>query len=225
MSDTAAGSVLGSDLRAVLLAAGSGERLGGQPKALVRIDGEPLVRRQVRVLQAAGITEVTVVLGAGAAQARAALADLVVAVVENPAHRDGQASSVMAGLSALAAGEGPVLVALVDQPLLGAGDVRALIGAYAARGAARAVVPEFAGQRGNPVIVAGSVVAAVLAERPRAALRGWLDGHSAEVLRWSAGSEAYTFDLDTPADVERFVARSGCTVQLPFAATGVLTDG
>ena len=61
---------------ALLLAAGSGERLGGQPKALLRIDGEPLVRRQVRLLSAAGLEDVVVVVGARAAQARAALAGL-----------------------------------------------------------------------------------------------------------------------------------------------------
>ncbi|HZG92134.1 MAG TPA: NTP transferase domain-containing protein, partial [Pseudonocardia sp.] len=37
----------------MLLAAGAGRRMGG-PKALVELDGEPLVRRAVRVLAEGG---------------------------------------------------------------------------------------------------------------------------------------------------------------------------
>ncbi len=38
----------------------------GRPKALVELDGEPLVRRAVRVLRDGGLTPVVVVLGARA---------------------------------------------------------------------------------------------------------------------------------------------------------------
>ena len=201
---------------ALLLAAGSGERLGGQPKALLRIDGEPLVRRQVRLLSAAGLEDVVVVVGARAAQARAALAGLDVSVIENPDHRAGQASSVMAGLAALPVSRLPVLVALVDQPLLDAADLGAILDAYAARGPARAVVPEFGGRRGNPVVVARTVVDAVLAGRPPGALRGWLDAHPGDVRRWSAPTDHFTVDLDTPADIGALVARTGCRIEPPL---------
>jgi molybdenum cofactor cytidylyltransferase len=198
---------------AVLLAAGSGERLGGRPKALLKINGEFLVRRQARLLCAAGCPTV-VVLGARAAEARAALVGLEVAIIENPAYRTGQASSVMAGLSVLTGDPRPVLVALVDQPLLTEGDVAALLGRYAARGTARAVVPEVGGLRGNPVVVARAVVDAVLADRMAGALRAWLDAHPQDVLHWPVDNDHYIVDLDTPADVARLVARTGWRVEL-----------
>ena len=217
----------GPDVRhgaaALLLAAGRGERLGGQSKALLRIDGEPLVRRQVRLLMAAGLQEVVVVVGARAAQAREALAGLDVAVIDNPDHRAGQASSVMAGLAAVPVSPLPLLIALVDQPLLDAADLRAVLDAYAARGPARAVVPEFDGRRGNPVVVARAVVDAVLAGRPRAALRGWLDAHPGEVRRWSAPSDHFTVDLDTPADIGVLSQRTGWRIDPPLPEEGALS--
>ena len=49
----------------LLLAAGAGRRMGG-PKALVELDGEPLVRRGIRLLTDGGCDPVTVVVGASA---------------------------------------------------------------------------------------------------------------------------------------------------------------
>ncbi|MGA0795601.1 MAG: NTP transferase domain-containing protein, partial [Quisquiliibacterium sp.] len=52
---------------AVLLAAGFASRMRGIVKLLLEIDGEPLVRRTLRVLHEAGVGDVVVVLGHHAA--------------------------------------------------------------------------------------------------------------------------------------------------------------
>ena len=48
---------------AVLLAAGSGSRMGQRPKSLLELGGVPLIRRQLIALSGAGMDEVVVVLG------------------------------------------------------------------------------------------------------------------------------------------------------------------
>ena len=48
---------------AVLLAAGSGSRIGHRPKSLLELGGVPLIRRQLIALSGAGVDEVVVVLG------------------------------------------------------------------------------------------------------------------------------------------------------------------
>ena len=95
----------------LLLAAGAGRRMG-RPKALVELDGEPLVRRGVRLLRQGGCDPVVVVVGASAEQVRLLCEDA--RVVEAAGWSTGMATSQQAGLAA-AAGEACV-VALVDQP-------------------------------------------------------------------------------------------------------------
>ena len=48
---------------AVLLAAGSASRMGGQPKCLLQLDGRSLIVRQIQALQAVGLNDIVVVLG------------------------------------------------------------------------------------------------------------------------------------------------------------------
>lgn len=54
-------------MRALILAAGDGSRLGneasGEPKALFKIDGVPLIERAISQLKVAGIREIVVVTG------------------------------------------------------------------------------------------------------------------------------------------------------------------
>ena len=64
-------------VRGLLLAAGEGRRMG-MPKALVReADGTSWLHRSLAALRDGGCAEVTVVLGAGAAEARTLLDETV----------------------------------------------------------------------------------------------------------------------------------------------------
>lgn len=93
---------------AVVVAAGSGSRLGAQvPKALVPVAGTPLVAHAVRRLRAGGVEDVVVVAPAdhleAVREAVGAGADVVVGGASRQA-------SVAAGLAALPAGAQVVLV-------------------------------------------------------------------------------------------------------------------
>jgi CTP:molybdopterin cytidylyltransferase MocA len=103
----------------LLLAAGAGRRFGG-PKALAEIDGEPMVLRSLRVLEAAGCTPIRVVVGAAADEVRALLPNPDQAVFAED-WAGGMGASLQAGLAALEAIEGPVaaLIHLVDLPWTG----------------------------------------------------------------------------------------------------------
>ena len=83
----------------IVLAAGTGSRFG-RTKQLVPIDGIPLVLYAVTALRDAGVDEIVVVTGHDADAVEAVLPDGV-RPVRNPAFRDGQATSLAAGLHAL----------------------------------------------------------------------------------------------------------------------------
>ena len=157
----------------VLLAAGDGSRFG-RPKALVELNGQTLAERGVNLLRAGGAHPILVVTGAAPVELDGTDS------VYNPAWRTGMGSSLRAALQALSAATdagptdgtaadagatgsvdsadeagadvGAVVVALADQPLVGAESVARLIAAY--HDGATVAVATYGGQPRNPVLLA-----------------------------------------------------------------------
>lgn len=202
---------------AVLLAAGSGSRLGNRPKSLLELGGVPLIRRQLIALSGAGVDEVVVVLGHHAAAIEAAVQDFPVTLARNPEPDAGQASSVRIGLQALTGKLDAVIVALADQPLVNAQDITALIGAFKKRGDASMVVPRVAGEPGNPVMFEAALRDEWLAGQADAACRQWRNANPQRVHWFDTDISRYRVDIDTPDDLERFRERTGHELRWPQA--------
>jgi CTP:molybdopterin cytidylyltransferase MocA len=197
----------------LLLAAGGGRRMG-RPKATVELDGEPLVRRGVRALRAAGLAPVVVVLGAGLPDT-AALLDEGTRWVPAPGwDTEGQAASLRAGLEALegledtdAADVTAALVALVDTPGIGP-DALARVAARAAGPDGPGVLARgaVAGRAGHPVLLGRAHWKAVhAAASGDAGARDFLRGRD-DVAAVEIGDVAVDDDLDTPEDLQRWNA-------------------
>jgi CTP:molybdopterin cytidylyltransferase MocA len=196
--------VPGGHVAGLLLAAGAGRRFGG-PKALAAFRGRLLVEHALGVLTAGGCAPRYVVLGAAAGQVLAA-ADLGgAAVVRNEAWESGMGSSLRAGLAALPAGVGAVVVCLVDQPNVGPEAVRRLAAAYA--GGARAAVATYGGAPRNPVLLARDVWSAAAADAvgDRGA-RAFLRAHPELVSLVPCDGTGTPDDADTVADLARLAA-------------------
>lgn len=184
----------------VLLAAGAGRRLGG-PKALVTVCGERLVERGVRLLTEGGCAPVVVVLGAGADEVRSRCTLGEARIVVNERWPSGMASSLHAGIGALHDhAVGAVVVALVDQPLVGAEAVRRLGAAWRAGG--EVVVAGYDGAPRNPVLIDRAWWPEVLAEATgdRGA-RDFLRARPQLVHVVDCSDTGSPDDLDTPADL------------------------
>lgn len=205
---------------AVILAAGSGSRLGGTAKALIRIDGVALVQRLIAAVQGAGIRDVVVVTG----DYHDAIAQLVTPagarVVRNADAAKGQATSVRLGLRH--AGQQPgaaaqaVMLLLCDQPLLTSADLLDLIDAFERRPCGEFVVPRLPSQRrGNPVLASRQAVQAILASNTYVACRDYMDAHPESVYYMDTDNDHYLVDMDVPQDLVSVRARLACTVELP----------
>jgi nicotine blue oxidoreductase len=194
----------------VLLAAGEGSRFG-RPKALVELDGQTLAERGVALLRAGGADPVLIVTGAAQVdlgpehQAR---------TVYNGEWRTGMGSSLRAALRALTELEagpevGAVVVALADQPLVGAAAVGRLIAAYQA--GAGVAVAAYAGRPRNPVLLAREhwpeVIATATGDQ---GARAFLRARPDLVTLVECGDTGRPDDIDTPADLEHIeVSRPG----------------
>ena len=84
----------------LVLAAGASRRLG-EPKQLLRVDGESLVHRAVRFGLATNPAQALLVLGAGAGEVRAEVADLPVTPLVCDQWQAGLGASLAAGMAAL----------------------------------------------------------------------------------------------------------------------------
>jgi CTP:molybdopterin cytidylyltransferase MocA len=136
----------------LLLAAGSGTRMG-KPKALMRdADETPWLRRTVTVLQEGGCDPVTVILGAGADEAVPLLEGTGTDVVIADDWAEGMGASLLAGLRAIAGSDAvAAVVMLVDLP-----DVTAEVVRHVAVRVTRAdqlVRASYAGRPGHPVVI------------------------------------------------------------------------
>ena len=200
---------------AVLLAAGSGSRLGGRPKSLLELGGVPLIRRQLIALSGAGVDEVVVVLGHHAEVIEAAVQDFPVTLARNLTPDDGQASSVRIGLQALTGKLDAVIVALADQPMINAQDITDLISAFKKRGEASMVVPRVAGEPGNPVVFEAALRDEWLASGANAACRRWREANPGRVHWLDTDNRRYRVDIDTPDDLLRFSERTGHVLRWP----------
>jgi CTP:molybdopterin cytidylyltransferase MocA len=176
----------------IVLAAGSGSRLG-QPKADLVLDGTRLLDRAIATLRAGGCTEVIAVVRPGTRADDAT-------VVENPKPERGVGSSLRIGLNA-ATGDVAVIM-LVDTPGIGPAAVRQLL----AEGAPVAVAT-YAGRRGHPVAIARAYwpQVAALADADYGARR-FLTAYPELVIEVPCVGDPV--DLDTAADVAAWHARS-----------------
>lgn len=195
-------------LAAIVLAAGESTRMG-QPKALLPWAGVPLVRHQVDLLAAQPpIDQLVVVVGSLLDEVRMALDGSPARVVANPRYREGRATSLAAGASALKSGPTGVLVVSVDQPLA-ADLLDPLLAAWRTDPDAL-WRPSYEGRGGHPLIIPPGI-APELAQVTEATqgLRAVVTRHRHRLRSAPVQSELAVLNLNTPADYAAAEPSSG----------------
>lgn len=189
----------------IVLAAGAGRRYG-KPKALVELHGRLLVDRAADVLRAGGCDPVVVVLGASAdeVRARAGLDDVV--VTDNADWPTGMASSLRAGLTALAEtartenGVAATVILPVDVPGVTSAAVRRVIAAAPEPMAQALAAASYDGVRGHPVLLGSAHWAGIVATATGdSGARDYLRTH--DVRSVPCADIAVGTDVDRPEDL------------------------
>ena len=150
---------------AIILAAGEGKRMG-MPKALLEYEkGKSFLRALATTFGKAGC-DVLAVVGHCAQDVRDNTPD--VRMVENDAWRDGQLSSARAGLrAALDDGADVILVHPVDMPAVRTSTLKTLL---TKTDGTDAIVPEFEGAAGHPLVLTRAGAEKILSAQGTATL-------------------------------------------------------
>jgi len=186
---------------AIILAAGASRRLG-EPKQLVRVGGETLLDRTIRVVRESGVEDVFVVLGAHHKRIVSGAKLNTVHSIVNRDWEQGIGTSIQAGVHAVqeACIDARAAMLLVcDQPRLSSQHLRALIDAHASAREPTITASSYAGVAGIPAIFPAGQFAELLTLRVDSGAKLLLRNPKCALVEVPfAGGE---LDVDTPADL------------------------
>src|SRR6056297_2093348 len=140
-------------IHVLLLAAGGSSRMG-QPKPLLPWGKKNLLDHQVDILKQLGCP-IAVVLGSAAEAIRGQCDFSEIEVIENPDWKKGMGTSIAVGVSAIAKSHPDflgILIALVDQPLVGIDHFSNMVQAFEPEKENIIVSQDRAGQWSPPVL-------------------------------------------------------------------------
>jgi molybdenum cofactor cytidylyltransferase len=193
-------------ISAILLAAGSSQRMGPRNKLLLPWQGMTVLSATVKQLLAAGIEEVIVVTGHEAAETAAAVSTLPVHIIHNPHYTTGMTGSIQTGIS-IARGDG-LMICLADMVLITPQEYALLGTAFEQQyplDPLCIILPEYKGQKGNPVIFSSHYREAILQHPEMEGCRGLVRGHPDHHLYISMTTNHILEDMDSPEDYQALI--------------------
>jgi molybdenum cofactor cytidylyltransferase len=193
-------------IAALVLAAGRSSRMGTLNKLLISVDGKPMLRHAVDAVRGAGLDPVIVVTGHEREHVEAAVRELPVRTVHNPAFAEGLSSSLKAGLEAVPDTADGVLVCLGDMPRVSAADIERLVTAFNPVEGRAIVVPVRNGKRGNPVLWAKRFVPEMRALAGDVGARHLIGAYPEAVAEIEMPDDGILTDIDTPQALARLAA-------------------
>ena len=191
----------------IILAAGASRRMG-QPKQLLVLGGESLIRKAVKTALAVSQTQnVIVVLGANHDHIKLELTDLNCQIVINKNWQQGMGTSLKVGLQkalSLNPNIEACLFKLADQPFIKATHLNSIISAFA-KYSDKIIAAQYKERLGVPAMIPATIFPFLLSlnedQGARAIIKA--NAHLTEGVDFSD----VLFDIDTPEDYEKAIRK------------------
>jgi CTP:molybdopterin cytidylyltransferase MocA len=197
-------------LGGVILAAGESTRMGRDKALLPWPADAPVTSSQpTGTLLSAAIKAlnqycdfVVVVAGNNAEKLRAIVDSSGASLTINPEPDRGQFSSLQVGLAeVLSRGRDAAMVTLVDRPPPVAATLDGLVTAFERRDRiAWAVVPEFEGKHGHPIVIAREMIEVFLKAAPTSSAREIEHAHQQHISYVPVSDSRVAVNINTPED-------------------------
>jgi molybdenum cofactor cytidylyltransferase len=190
----------------VILAAGASSRMG-RDKALLPWRDGTFLSATIRALQPA--TELVIVVAGANAVTLEPIADSQAAFLAvNPNPQQGQFSSLQVGLQeVLNRGRDAAIVTLVDRPPSEVDTIEQLRAVFLTSDEQIwAVVPEFGGKHGHPIVIGREMIEAFLRAPVHSSARDVEHVHQAHIRYLPVNDPLVAANVDTPEDFEKLRA-------------------
>jgi molybdenum cofactor cytidylyltransferase len=193
---------------AILLAAGESSRMGGDFKPLLKWGTRTVIGACIDNLKRSRVDEIIVVLGFRESEIRARLAGAGVQFAINRDYRKGMLSSLKTGLPLVSPRCEGVLIALVDQPLIGPEVINPLVISYGDYDKPISI-PTYEGKHGHPIIVSRNFEEEImrLDDADPEGLKALINAHRHEIQEVPVEASTILEDIDLPEDYARLVAQ------------------
>jgi molybdenum cofactor cytidylyltransferase len=200
----------------VILAAGESTRMGSDkallqwpPASVAGSSGKTFLSAAIQSLNAYN-DMVIVVVGKNEANLSPVIYSTGASLVRNAAPEQGQFTSLQAGLrEVLNRGRDAAMVTLVDRPPVKAATLESLLAAFvAAADNIWAVVPEYRGKHGHPIIV-GREMIEIFLRAPAAGSPGDIQHQYQQHIEYASVDDPFVaWDVNTPQEYETLLSRN-----------------
>jgi Uncharacterized MobA-related protein len=190
-------------ISSVILAAGESRRMGKQNKLLLRVGGEAMLVKLVKVVCASDASQILIVIGHEAEQIRQELYDLPINFVYNPNFSKGMTTSIKSGIKEVSQNSDGFLICLADMPYINTSEINKLIHTFVQNRIKEKkliVVPVFKGQRGNPVLFSSEFRNDILDHKKESGCKGVIMNNSESVMEIQMDNDNMLLDVDTLED-------------------------
>jgi molybdenum cofactor cytidylyltransferase len=177
----------------------------GRPKQLLPLGDRPAIRYCCENILAAGIAEITVVIGPQGKEIAEALHGLPVNFVVNQDPESEMADSIRIGLRALRDHYTGVLICLSDHALTSAETIRALIERYR-EDPRKIIFPAYNSKKGHPTLLPKSAAEEIFSVKT---LRDIIKRDPGRTSRIDVADEGVVLDMDTEEDYQNVLKKIG----------------
>ena len=195
------------DVAAIVLAAGSSRRAGGN-KLLAELDGEPMFLKAVHAAVRSKAKPVYVITGYQNEEIEAALEDIDVNILYNPAYRSGIKTSIMLGLNSLPSNCKGALILPADMPNITDKFLDKMIKNFKPEGGPQLLVSSFKGVKSNPVLWSKELFSKADIIPEEAATRVIFPQYEDFTTKVETKDKCLLWDVTYPGDVETFIKKA-----------------
>ncbi|MFC2061100.1 NTP transferase domain-containing protein [Elusimicrobiota bacterium] len=185
-------------ITAIILAAGESARMGS-PKALLKIEDKNFIDIIREKLMEAGISDICLVLGAGAGDVKSNLNTDGLNIKINENWEKGQLSSLKTGLKGVSDQANAVMMCLIDHPQVQLETIKKLIVGFMDT-KADIVIPQYQERGGHPVIYNKTVFKALMEAPLDKGARVIAKDSQYNILKVDVDDPYIRQDIDTPEE-------------------------